>query len=486
MTEITDLSPTDASNTAVSGESLNGNVANMGRMDNTLQAILGMFGRWTSSDTIASAATTDIGAQAETYLTVSGTTTITGFGTVRAGTIRFLRFSGILTLTHNATSLILPGAANIVTAAGDTAVFVSEGSGNWRCVSFLRASGLPVVSTPSAGKLDVRRNRIVNHDMRVSQENGATSGTASGFYAADQWATYRQTSAGVITSAQVASLTPAGSPNRYRVTVTTPDTSLAAGEYLSISQNLEGSNVADFQYGGANAKQSVLRFGFKGPAGTYSIALHNSAVNRSYVALFTITAPQTNTDTVQSFAIPGDTTGTWLTADGVIGITLDIVLAAGTTYQAATGWQSGLILATSAVSNGMATGGAVFEVFDVGLRLDPDATGVYGQYEVGEVHPIYRSERYFAVFDKSNVGRAMNSTNLYRSSLDFIPPLARTPTLLSGASYEVDTGSSGTVTVAPASPGFGLSNKTAFLSNGAANWTAAAFVTVSAKFTARI
>lgn len=45
MTEITDLSPTDASNTAVTGESLDGNVANMGRMDNTLQAVMGLLAR---------------------------------------------------------------------------------------------------------------------------------------------------------------------------------------------------------------------------------------------------------------------------------------------------------------------------------------------------------------------------------------------------------------------------------------------------------
>lgn len=144
MTGIADFSPTDALNTAISGESLDGNVANMGRMEETLQAIIGAIGRWTSSDTIASAATTDIGAQEEAYLTVSGTTTITAFGTVRTGTVRFLRFSGALTLTHNATSLILPGAANITTAAGDTAVFVSEGSGNWRCLAYQRAAYAPV------------------------------------------------------------------------------------------------------------------------------------------------------------------------------------------------------------------------------------------------------------------------------------------------------------------------------------------------------
>jgi hypothetical protein len=55
-----------------------------------------------------------------------------------------LRFAGILILTYNATSLILPTAANITTAAGDTAIFISEGSGNWRCVDYVRASGQQV------------------------------------------------------------------------------------------------------------------------------------------------------------------------------------------------------------------------------------------------------------------------------------------------------------------------------------------------------
>lgn len=45
MTEITGLSTTDSSNTEVTGESIDGAIANMGRMDNTLQAILGLLAR---------------------------------------------------------------------------------------------------------------------------------------------------------------------------------------------------------------------------------------------------------------------------------------------------------------------------------------------------------------------------------------------------------------------------------------------------------
>ena len=90
---------------------------------------------------IASGSTTDIGAVEGNYVNITGTTTITALGTVQAGTQRWVQFDGILTLTHNGTSLILPTSANITTAAGDTALFISLGSGNWICAAYLRADG---------------------------------------------------------------------------------------------------------------------------------------------------------------------------------------------------------------------------------------------------------------------------------------------------------------------------------------------------------
>jgi len=84
---------------------------------------------------IASATTTDIGAVAGKQHDITGVTTITSFGTVAAGIEKVLQFDGALTLTHSG-NLILPGAVNILTVAGDVGVFVSEGSGVWRCISF--------------------------------------------------------------------------------------------------------------------------------------------------------------------------------------------------------------------------------------------------------------------------------------------------------------------------------------------------------------
>lgn len=94
---------------------------------------------------ITAAATTDIGAATGNYVDIihaSGTVAISALGTVQAGTRRHVRFvvsGGTLTLTHNATSLILPGAADITVNNGDRAVFVSLGSGNWDCHSYTRS-----------------------------------------------------------------------------------------------------------------------------------------------------------------------------------------------------------------------------------------------------------------------------------------------------------------------------------------------------------
>lgn len=95
----------------------------------------------TTSSPIASATTTDLSTATGINVTISGTTTITGLGIVQAGARRNLLFGDALTLTHNGTSLILPTGANITTAAGDIFKMESLGSGSWRCVGYLLASG---------------------------------------------------------------------------------------------------------------------------------------------------------------------------------------------------------------------------------------------------------------------------------------------------------------------------------------------------------
>jgi hypothetical protein len=105
-----------------------------------------------------SAATCDIGSVTEYRVNVTGTTAITSFGS-GANKRKLLRFTNAVTLTHHATSLILPGGANITTAAGDVFEFVSDASGNWRCVGAQLASGKAIVASDTSA-LEAKVNEI--------------------------------------------------------------------------------------------------------------------------------------------------------------------------------------------------------------------------------------------------------------------------------------------------------------------------------------
>ena len=129
---------------------------------------------WEQGADIASATSISVGEGG--YFNVTGTTTITDidFATDKAGRRVWLKFAAALTLTHNATTLILPGGANITTAAGDTAEFVSEGSDNVRCVSYTKASGKPVAN-PDA--LSTASGTAPSYGIRAWVNFDASSGT---------------------------------------------------------------------------------------------------------------------------------------------------------------------------------------------------------------------------------------------------------------------------------------------------------------------
>jgi len=98
--------------------------------------------------TIASASTVDLGSAGTNTVKISGTTTITSFGSSAVqGQVFFVTFAGALTLTNNNTSLLLPGGANITTAANDSAVVEALGSGNFQVTTYSPKSGKPVASS---------------------------------------------------------------------------------------------------------------------------------------------------------------------------------------------------------------------------------------------------------------------------------------------------------------------------------------------------
>ena len=120
------------------------------------------------NDTLASAATLDLGAVMAGVVDVTGTTAITSIS-LRVGQTRTVRFTGALTLTHGA-NLVLPGAANITAAAGDFATFRGYAGEVVRCTNY-SFSAAPFAGSLSqdfsaknltaAGVVDVRGIYIV-------------------------------------------------------------------------------------------------------------------------------------------------------------------------------------------------------------------------------------------------------------------------------------------------------------------------------------
>lgn len=125
------------------------NIAHSGTMTHTgTVTITGKDLTEAKSADIASATTTTIWTTDGNFAHITGTTTITGFGTAgQAGDRRIICFDGILTLTHNSTSLILPTGANITTAVGDTAIVLAETTANARVVAYMRKDGTALTSS---------------------------------------------------------------------------------------------------------------------------------------------------------------------------------------------------------------------------------------------------------------------------------------------------------------------------------------------------
>lgn len=105
-----------------------------------------------TGESLASAATVTLANMAGNFAHITGTTTITSFGTATvAGQKKTVTFDGALTLTHGS-NLVLPGAANITTAAGDVATFRADTTTKWVCEGYAKASGTAVVGRTLATK----------------------------------------------------------------------------------------------------------------------------------------------------------------------------------------------------------------------------------------------------------------------------------------------------------------------------------------------
>lgn len=239
--------------------------------------------------------------------------------------------------------------------------------------STVAVTGNVTVPSLNGGPLAGARNRIINGDMRIDQRNAgaAVTLTSAGVYIADRWQGWEDTD-GSATATQ-STTAPTGYTNSLLYTVTSADTSLSAAQYTILGQRIEGFDAADFAFGTASAATITIGFWVRSSiTGIFAGGISNSAGNRSYVFTYTISAA--NTWEYKSAAIPGDTSGTWLTDNG-IGLNLYFSLGAGSSYQATAGsWGNANSYATSSSVNLIGTNGATFYITGVQLETGSVAT----------------------------------------------------------------------------------------------------------------
>jgi hypothetical protein len=218
-------------------------------------------------------------------------------------------------------------------------------------------------------------NRIINGAMVIDQRNAGASvtPTVNGQYTLDRWgAFYTQTSKYTVQQNASAVTPPVGFTNYLGVTSSSAY-SVVSSDYFLIRQGIEGFNTADFNWGTANASTVTLSFWVRSSlTGTFGGSVTNNGNTRSYPFSYTISTA--NTWEQKSITIIGDTTGTWLTTNG-IGINLWFGLGVGSTYSGTAGaWSGSALFSATGATSVVGTNGATLYITGVQLEKGSTAT----------------------------------------------------------------------------------------------------------------
>jgi len=333
----------------------------------------------------------------------------------------------------------------------------------------------------------VFRNRIINGAMVIDQRNAGAlvNPAASGAFYLDRWLVTSNAASKFSIGQNAGSVTPPAGFTNYLGTTSLSAYTAGGSENFSFQQRIEGYNIADLGWGTAAAKTVTLSFWVRSSlTGTFGGSLRNSAADRSYPYSYTISSA--NTWEQKSVTIVGETTGTWLTTNG-IGVTIFFGLGAGATISGpANVWASANYVNVTGATSVVGTNGATLYVTGVQLEVGTQATGFeYVNYQTS----LANCQRYYYKTIPGIVigtfGSAYTSATTSMQAVIQFPVTLRTiPTALeqtgTAGNYEVVEG--GTTTACTAVPTFGTSTT---MQVGTVNVTAGSSLTVGRAGTLR-
>ena len=332
------------------------------------------------------------------------------------------------------------------TLAGDFTI--SQGTGTLGTTgatlgTYGGVSSVPVLTVDAKGRTTSAtsvtnpvgfRNRIINGDMQIDQRNAGSSQSYTSApartYCVDRFTIFYTANSKFTTQQNAGSVTPPVGFSKYLGITSSSSYSVLSSDSFLLGQPIEGQSIADLAWGTASAVSVTLSFWVRSSlTGTFGGSINNSDVSRSYP--FTYTISSSNTWERKTITISGDTTGTWLTNDGV-GLFLWIGLGVGSTASGTAGSWAGADYrsATGAVSV-VGTSGATFYITGVQLEAGSTATD-FERRPIGT--ELALCQRYYYRISGINnyqpVGSGTNrSTTTCRISSVVPSPMRTTPTV---------------------------------------------------------
>jgi hypothetical protein len=230
--------------------------------------------------------------------------------------------------------------------------------------------------TPTADSLQGFRNRIINGGMDISQSAAGASVTNDSAvvkFAVDRTNIYGAVSSKFTAQQNAGSVTPPAGFTNYLGCTSSSAYTVGAGENFWVQQRIEGYNVSDLGWGTANAKTVTLSFWVQSSlTGTFGGSFQNSASNRSYPFSYSISSA--NTWEYKTITVAGDTSGTWLTTNG-IGLKVTWGIGVGSTFSGTAGvWAGANYNSVTGATSVVGTNGATFYITGVQLEVGSVAT----------------------------------------------------------------------------------------------------------------
>jgi len=242
----------------------------------------------------------------------------------------------------------------------------------------------------SSGSLS-NRNILINGSMNISQRSASVTGigASAGYFTCDRWRIEVGGTAGRFTQTQTGDGPNGISANCLKLDCTTADTSIAASEYLILTQCLEGQDLQRIAKGTSDAKKVTLSFYVKANAAFTFVAEFQDNTNSRLIGK----TFATTTDWVRhEITFDADTTGAF-NDDNAEGGRINFWLHSGASYSGGT-LPSGWYARSGNDVNRAAGIGSFFSSTDNNFFI----TGV--QLEVGPQSTPFEVEPYSATLAK--------------------------------------------------------------------------------------